>query len=328
MIFVFFWPRQMTLSAFGVQSLRILLSVIASFVLYPLCRYAWRKKEHFAPLALSAIACAAVLAFIGELLAQRVTHAMLGVPPTVLLHSVLTASLRYQFVLEAWCSCYFALKLLDRIDQQADLMRQARIKQRDGLIASYRYQLPGRLLSDMLHGISRSITKEESLRASLMIARFGELLRNMLEYPERHFAGLYQETEEAREYLNLQRDLLGRKLQLEFEVDCDLDNLLMPRWLLVPLIEELSTAMEHTDIPTPQASISISLSGQRLKLDLILDRPIASLRFVGTEPTFEATRSLLETLYDTGHLFELNRDAVTLLRIELPPWIEPSASSN
>jgi hypothetical protein len=178
----------------------------------------------------------------------------------------------------------------------------------------------------MLHGISRSIAEEESLRASLMIARFGELLGNMLEYPERHSAGLYQEIAQSREYLDLQRDLLGRRLQLEFEVDRNLENLPIPRWLLMPLIEELSTVMERTDISHPLVRIRIAPNGRWMRLDLIVDRPVVPLPIVGTQQNFEATLSLLEAVYDTGILFELNRDAVTLLRIELPPGIDQDGS--
>jgi LytS/YehU family sensor histidine kinase len=327
LVFVFFWPKQDAQSAFAIQSLRLLLNVFSSFLLYPLCRYAWRRRERFLPVALCSIVCAAILAFVIESVVQTLTHAMLRIPESMHWRSVLTASLRYQFALAAWCTCYFALKSFDRIKEQANLIQQAQIKRREALIASYRYQLPGRFLSDMLHGISRSITKADSSHASLMIARFGGLIRNILEDPERQFATLWHEIAQVSEYLDLKGELLGRKLEIDFEVDDDLSNLLIPRWLLVSLIEELSSSLENADVSDPLMTIKIARSGAQLRLDLVVETPLAASSVDRLGLRFEATRSLLETVFNANVLFELNVDFATLLRIELPPAIEEQAST-
>ena len=74
-------------------------------------------------------------------------------------------------------------------------------------------------------------------------------------------------------------------------------------------------------------TIKIARSGAQLRLDLVVETPLAASSVDRLGLRFEATRSLLETVFNANVLFELNVDFATLLRIELPPAIEEQAST-
>lgn len=318
LILVFYWPSLRTFRTFSILSLKLILSVLASLLLRSLCRFVWRRRGSFVPLAIASVLCAMLLALINEAFVEMLTRITLGVPETVAFHSVLSRSLRYQFALGAWCLSYFGAKFLNQIEQQRALISKARMRQKSALIASLRSQLLRGHLNHLLNGLSRRISNPDITAAAQTMARLRDCLYATLEHPDKHLAPLADEIAHAREFVSLQRVLLDSSVSFEVDIDADAGSCTFPRWLLASLIEDASSAYRSRDSEAEPIRLKIRRYGPRIHVDLI-ERPSSPAKSsVRHHERFKTARSLVDLVYGTRALVQFDADAVTSLRIDLP----------
>jgi two-component system, LytTR family, sensor kinase len=160
-----------------------------------------------------------------------------------------------------------------------------------------RAQLHPHFLFNTLNAVSALIATDPTV-ARRMIARLGDLLRMAIDPGRGAFSTLDAELDFARVYLDIEQMRMGRRLQVFFDIDPDLAELMVPSLLLQPLAEN---AVRHGLAPRREGGtlrISAARTGQGLAIEVEDDG-------VGTSVEYEGVglghlRRRIEQIYGTA----------------------------
>jgi two-component system LytT family sensor kinase len=159
-----------------------------------------------------------------------------------------------------------------------------------------RAQLNPHFLFNALHAVS-SLVRTDPPAADRAIERLGELLRHSLDHSARELVPLGQEWEFVKGYLDLEQLRLGDRLKVEIQLDPLALDVLVPPFLLQPLVEN---AVRHGIAASPQGG-TIQLSAQRtngtIALRIVNDGPVASASTGGTGLGLDGVRQQIESRY-------------------------------
>ena len=103
-----------------------------------------------------------------------------------------------------------------------------------------RMQLHPHFLFNTLHAVS-ALMERDTTAARRMITRLSDLLRLSLENDAQHEVTLEEEMEFLDKYLEIQRIRFGDRLSVDYRIDDEARNILVPRLLLQPLAENAIT---------------------------------------------------------------------------------------
>ncbi|MCI0614541.1 ATP-binding protein, partial [bacterium] len=153
--------------------------------------------------------------------------------------------------------------------------------------------------------------------------RLSAMLRMSLERASRQKVPLSEELEFVNLYVDIMKARFGEKLDVRLPLDSSLADALVPNFLLQPLVEN---AIKHNDLEkSVMARVEVSLKQlqNRLEISIADNGPGIST----TENTISGkgvglsnTRSRLQQLYGSNHLFEIkNRtEGGMMVQIILP----------
>ena len=171
-------------------------------------------------------------------------------------------------------------------------------------VQSLRMQLHPHFLFNTLNSIS-ALVQEDPEAAETMIARLSDLLRMALENPAAQEVPLSQELKFVNLYLEIERTRFEDRLQVEFDIDSDALDALVPYMVLQPLVEN---AIRH-GIANRTASGLIQISAKRHGRDLFLKVadngsgvPASRLLSLKEGVGLTATRGRLERLYGSSQV--------------------------
>jgi hypothetical protein len=125
-------------------------------------------------------------------------------------------------------------------------------------LQSVRANLNPHFLFNALHALG-SLVRVDPAGADRAIERLGELLRRSLDHGNRDLVPLAEEWAFARSYLELEQLRLGERLHLQTSLETDALDVLVPPFLLQPLVEN---AVRHGIAPRPQGG-TLSVSAAR-----------------------------------------------------------------
>jgi sensor histidine kinase YesM len=216
--------------------------------------------------------------------------------------------------------------------------RRARGRERDAArlgmqLAQARFdalaaQLQPHFLFNALQGISTLIHRDPAA-ADAMLGRLGELLRDVLRHDPRQEIPLREELDVLDRYLDLSRQRLGDRLNIDIDVSAEARDGLVPFFLLQPIVEN---AVEHgvaSRAAGGRVGIRAAHVGDALRLEVRDDgpglgapgprRPGAGSG-VRNGVGLANTRERLRELYGGAHMFELTspEDGGVRVVIELP----------
>ncbi|MGA2647000.1 MAG: histidine kinase [Candidatus Sulfotelmatobacter sp.] len=103
-------------------------------------------------------------------------------------------------------------------------------------LQALKMQLHPHFLFNTLHGISTLIDTNQA-GAKEMIVKLSSLLRHALEHSSSDLIPLGEELRFVREYLDLETMRLGARLSVEYSIDPDTQQTLVPQLILQPLVE-------------------------------------------------------------------------------------------
>ena len=104
-------------------------------------------------------------------------------------------------------------------------------------LAGLRTQLQPHFLFNTLHTIGSLILQQRGDRAVQLVAELGELLRSTLAKRDTDLAPLSEELVDIRRYLRIEEARFGDRLRVEWSVDHDALNALVPPFILQPIVE-------------------------------------------------------------------------------------------
>jgi two-component system LytT family sensor kinase len=213
-------------------------------------------------------------------------------------------------VLFLWCSLYFSLKQWQAATRERERLLHAEAEAREARLSALQYQLNPHFLFNALNGVSTLVLEGNKQAATQMLAQIGELLRNTLDSEPETEVPLSREIAFTQRYLAIEQTRLGERLRVEFAIDPETQDALVPNMLLQPLVENAvrhgiaSTAEGGTimiESRLVQTQIKIIVKNSEACPGRTQGRTIPAAVGVGMANTSER----LKTLYGSNHTFEL-----------------------
>jgi len=150
-------------------------------------------------------------------------------------------------------------------------------------LEALRLEIQPHFLFNTLNSIAALIRLQANDKALNMVLGLGALMRSTVDRPAEHLTPLSAEVEFVRQYLDLQTVRFGERLEVEYAVATDALSVLVPSFLLQPLVEN---ALRHGIARKPGRSritIAAELADDLLRVSVHDDG-------VGLPPWFELGR--------------------------------------
>lgn len=166
---------------------------------------------------------------------------------------------------------YFALEKSRRLEQTA-LEQKLLLSQAE--LQTLRATVHPHFLFNSLNTLSNValLAPEKAHRFCLLLADF---LRYSIAYSRRQDASLASELEHIQNYLGIERERFGERLEADFDVDESVYNAVVPPMLLFPLVEN---AVKHgIDSCIEGGRVSINISTNNGSLVISVSNPVDPL---------------------------------------------------
>jgi two-component system, LytTR family, sensor kinase len=141
------------------------------------------------------------------------------------------------YLLLCWSGLYFGIKFYESKRQQEEAMLKAVALAQEAQLKMLRYQLNPHFLFNTLNAISTLILDNQNRKANQAVARLSEFLRYTLDQDPMKKVTLRQEIEALDLYLCTERLRFGERLRLEYAIEGEALDALVPSLLLQPLLE-------------------------------------------------------------------------------------------
>jgi len=239
-------------------------SFLASFPMYWLCHALWKQRPRIRVIAAFCIIASYPLGLLCAAAAFEAGIVFSTRRPPFTWADVITAAPSGWFALIAWSSFYFGIKhYLELKEKHRQLLAIERLA-REAQIRALRYQLQPHFLFNTLNAISTLVLSEQIKPATEMIGKLAHMLRSTLDSPDLHRLPFSDELAVTEEYLDIERVRFGDRLEVRWDVDPVVRNVLVPRLLLQPLVEN---AVRHGVARRPYGGF-ILISARRVGTSL------------------------------------------------------------
>jgi signal transduction histidine kinase len=203
-------------------------------------------------------------------------------------------------------------------------------------MASLQSQLHPHFLFNALHSVGGLIRSGDDGRAVRILAAIGGLLRSTLDHGEHERVPLSEEWLIAERYLEIEGIRLGERLTVEIEADPEVQDVMVPALMLLPLVEN---AVSYGIAPRPEGgrvTVAARKEGARVVIEVSDDGPgfpaaiqrgeSAAVENGRRSIGIQNTRERLRAIYGDEQGFELLNPAEggAIVRIVLPCSLEGS----
>ena len=190
-------------------------------------------------------------------------------------------------------------------------------------------QLSPHFLFNTLHGIS-TLIDSDGRSAKAMIIKISGLLRSALKHGASDLVPLEEELKFVSAYLDLEKMRLGSRLTVRWKIDTGLDKMLVPQFILQPLVENAVLHGVSCCREGGWIGISAHSDGQDGKFILEVGNSVAGSRAPGTGLGLKNTGARLRYLYsdEASFAFSVSDDRIAVARLALPALRGSSAQSS
>jgi two-component system LytT family sensor kinase len=206
----------------------------------------------------------------------------------------------------------------DRERREAALILAAR----DAELGTIRAQFQPHFVLNALNSLLALIDREPEL-ARTMVVRLADLMKAVFDRQDAATVPLERELDLARAYLDVERIRFGARLSVAFEIDDAARGVMVPPFLLQPLVEN---AVKHGVAPFTRPGVVRVRAGVRNdRLEICIEDSghvipgAGGATSAGTGRGLSLTRRRLDTLYGQGCELTLDRGPTgTVVRVQLP----------
>jgi LytS/YehU family sensor histidine kinase len=172
-----------------------------------------------------------------------------------------------------WSGLYFIIKYyqLFQLEKEKSLRSEALAHQAQLLML--RYQLNPHFLFNTLNAISTLVLAKATDQANEMLTKLSKFLRYSLDHSPLDRVSLAHELETSRLYLDIEKVRFAERLRLDFDIDKQVEQALVPTMLLQPIIEN---SIKHGITKAEEGGsirISAKKEGDNLRLEVTDDGP-------------------------------------------------------
>lgn len=270
------------------------LSCGFSFLLWPVCRIAWSRSTDRLR---SSVGCAGVGLILGTL-SELITQASLTrVCKDDLLNSwsVLAEGIDYAVALACWALIYFAVKSYLDVRLRARQVMKAQELAREAQLRALRSQIQPHFLFNALNAVSSLLLIDRTDEAQLMLRSLSELILAMLKTGESHLTTMETELGFLENYLGIQRTRFGESLELRLSVGPGVRECSVPRWILIPLVENAVKYGLRDSIEGAPIELDFEVRGKTLRI--YIANALNNTPRAGFGTGLKTTRSLLHAAY-------------------------------
>lgn len=207
----------------------------------------------------------------------------------------------------AQCALHSALQQAWARQAERERAQRAEALAREAELRALRYQLQPHFLFNTLNAVAALVAAQRGDQARELIGRLADYLRSSLEADARHEVTLAEELAHTADYLAIEQQRMGERLQLSQDVGAGLLELATPRWLLQPLLENAVRHGVARRRDGGRIELRLRRVGAAIELQLTNDTATttpAEAPMPGTGLGLRNVRARLETLYPGRHRFE------------------------
>jgi signal transduction histidine kinase len=186
---------------------------------------------------------------------------------------LLTGAIHATYLIGCWIGLYFGVHYYESMQMQREAALRSSALAQEAQLKMLRYQLNPHFLFNTLNAISTLILDNRNATANSAVTGLSEFLRYTLDQDPMKKVTVAQELEALNLYLNIEKMRFGSRLQIEFSIEDDAMDVLMPSLLLQPLIEN---AVKYAISPREEGGrirIGGHLTGGMLQLEVSDDGP-------------------------------------------------------
>ena len=197
-------------------------------------------------------------------------------PAYRMVHETLLEAIRYHVVVSLYLNVFIYWVIVGVANglrafwrAQARALRSAELEAQlaNARLDALRMQLHPHFLFNTLNGISTLMHRDVEA-ADTMVNRLSRLLRTALERADTHEVALSEERAFLEEYLEIEKVRFGERLVVEIRIDPDVEDLLVPSFVLQPLVEN---SIKHAIVPGGnRGSIRISARKHAGALEIVV----------------------------------------------------------
>jgi len=184
-------------------------------------------------------------------------------------------------------------------------------------LQALKMQLHPHFLFNTLHGIS-TLIDSDGKNAKAMIVKLSSLLRTAVEHGSSDLIPLQEELKFVREYLDLEKMRLGSRLSVDWSIDPDTQQTLVPQLILQPLVEN---AIRH-GVACSREGGWVDIFSRRCDgvFEIRIRNSVEGKRPAGTGVGLRNTEARLRYLYsgDATFSFVLSADHTATATLVLP----------
>jgi len=218
----------------------VLAAAAGGFVLSAPLRYLYRWLWNKPPVtrAVGALAASWVTALawrcvINYSYDQLVEHWMAKEP----WYGIFSGTLSSMYLLLCWSGLYFGIKYYETLQAEREGALRASALAQEAQVKMLRYQLNPHFLFNTLNAISTLVLDNQGKVANQAIGRLSDFLRYTLDQDPMKKVTLRQELDALDLYLGIEKLRFGERLRLEFDIDDDVQQALVPSLILQPIVE-------------------------------------------------------------------------------------------
>lgn len=142
------------------------------------------------------------------------------------------------YILLCWSGLYFGIKYYRMLQEQTEKALRATAAAHQAQLSMLRYQLNPHFLFNTLNAISTLILDRDNERANRTVSRLSDFLRHTLDDADpMRLVPLEQELRALDLYLDIEKVRFGDRLIVEWDIEDDTLQALVPSLILQPLIE-------------------------------------------------------------------------------------------
>ena len=299
---------------------------VSSLLIVPL---QWRRYSHRAALGVIAAVGAIAAGFAWMMLDRVVLVTLASVGRLTIAwerfpHGM---DLDYVFVMIAWTAVCVGFMLFERSNAQREALLAQHVQMQRAQLSLLAAQLNPHFLFNALNTI-RSLAAEDATKTRDVVSRLASFLRRVVDFDATTPVTLQQEVGLAHDFLSIEQARFESGLNVIYETDATLANILVPPLILQPLLEN---AIKHGE---PESD-----GVRRVRLYSTMQDGAAILRVensgtLGNRNSdgagLKLTTSRLANYYGSRSAFELAADGTNgvVAQIRIAPPLERAPPSD
>ncbi|PKG81763.1 sensor histidine kinase [Colwellia sp. 75C3] len=248
----------------------IFLNAYAGWLFTVPLRYIYRKAWNFPPIKIALVVILSSY-FTGVLwqIVKNINHWEIykhGYEPKFW-YMYTQNTLGSFYIILSWSGLYFGSKYYQMLQVAKQNVLKANAVAHQAQLKMLRYQLNPHFLFNTLNAISTLILIEENKTANSMVTKLSEFLRYSLDKDPMKKVTLESEIQALQLYLAIEKVRFEDRLHLEFQINDNCQQALVPSMILQPLAEN---SIKHA-IAVQEQGGRITISVNRFADDLLIE---------------------------------------------------------